>query len=618
MLVSFLSATACGGQGSAVAPTPAEHDSDVPEVVIAVDDPLTADEAPLISEDDGTVTVSTVAHLLHAIRSNRTIRMMPGTYHLDSVEGQQSDHVRWEKVHDGQQLVIDGVENLTLVAATAQRPKILAKPRYAFVLRFVNVKNVTLDKLVLGHTPEGGCTGGVVELDNAQSVQISDSDLFGSGTVGLSLKNVNQFRFERSSVRECTYGIATFDNATDVLFSDSKFIENEQFDLVELHDSPGVRFQRCEFEKNRTTSGTGYVFFKIDAKSSVVLDQSIFEDNEFDRLTNDKRRLKIVGGGPGVAQKQLNKPDPQYNQIYALARYRKWIVAATQAGIVFWDPSTGTVDKLVKAYISGDMMVRGKHLWAGTYRQVIRFDGLKSKKYLRSQKTRGARLIAGPGGKLLLKQNKLVQQPNHWWEYQSKRDRFAPLTVSGQRHAPSILGGGSFFIFHDVLVRNNGEVWGIDFLKALVKSKRGKTTRIPIKGAYPGTDPRRLYEDRRRRLWVIDFGSGFLRLDDATGKFIANPTVSAKGSDMVVDVLRNRTWLLHYTQGLYLEQPGGKVKPFDLSRLKYMRALLLDKDGSVWVGGWNALVHIQRQGASGWRQQSFKVTSASLGPGAGP
>lgn len=612
---------ACSGKrttGGLPAPPTAEAPRDV---VVSVDMPETDtdDAASLVLDEDGTMVVGSVRRLLSAIRSNRTLQLRPGTYDFGDEPIAGTEHVRWGKVHDGHELIIENVENLTIVASRpSEPPRILARPRYAFVIKLVNVKNVTLEHLVLGHTPAGGCTGGVVGVENSQNVQISDSDLFGSGTVGVSLTDVEQFRFERSSIRECTYGIATVASSTDVLFSDSKFVDNAEYDLIDVTATPSVRFDRCVFRNNRTSKGYGYVFFKTDAKSSVTVNASKFESNVFDQITNDKRRLNVVGDkAKGWAHKQLNKPDPQLNQIYRLVRYRKWIVAGTQAGIVFWNPKTGTVDAWVKAYISSDLMVRGKYLWAGTYRSVMRFDGLKSKTYLRAQKGRGGSLVSGPKGELVVHQEKLVQQPNHWWQYDDKADRFTPMPVASAGAMPALLGGGAFTP-HDVMVRKNGEIWGISFLRSLHRFKGGTETRLPIKGAkYPGHDPRELYEDPRGKLWSIDFDSGFLAYDDSSGAFVRHPIVGAKASEMVVDAKRGRTWFLHYTDGLHLVD-GNKKRFFDLSRLQYMRALLLDRDGSVWVGGWNALVHIQRQGASGWREQSYVVSSATVPAGVGP
>ena len=352
--------------------------------------------APATAPDGSEIRqVRSASELLRAIGSNRTIVLEPGEYDLSATRRNGRKHVRFDKVYDGHELVITGVENLTIRGAKGSRPTILARPRYAFVLKFENGNNIALDNLVLGHTPEGGCTGGVVAAHKTNGLTISNSDLFGSGTVGVALDQVQQFSFDQSTIRECTYGIATIANSSDVMFSNSKFIDNREFDLVDVKHTSGVRFVGCHFVNNRSSKGN--YFFKTDKQSSLVVKDATFEKNKLSQLTNVSGRLALIGGSSRWARKHLNKPDPQFNENYDVVRYQRWIVTGSQAGIAFWNPVTGSVDKLVKAYISSQLLVRGKHLWAGTYRRVIRFDGLKAKSYLRTQKSRGGTLIEGPG-----------------------------------------------------------------------------------------------------------------------------------------------------------------------------------------------------------------------------
>jgi hypothetical protein len=286
--------------------------------------------------------------------------------------------------------------------------------------------------------------------------------------------------------------------------------------------------------------------------------------------------------------------------------------------VVFWDPSAGRVDKLVKAYITGDLLVMGRHLWAGGYRSILRFDGLAQKSYLDDANASGGKLLVGPGPTLIVRQENLVQQPGHFWQYDAARDRFEPIAAAGPRKAPPALGGATYGLFYDALVRRNGEAWGIDFLRGLALTKGGQTLFLPRQSvSFPGRDPRHLYEDPGGRLWVVDFEDGFLQYDDRTGAFVGHPTVTKKASDIVVDAQRGRTWLLHYTKGLYLVE-ARRTQFIDLSRLEYMRALMLDRDGSVWVGGWNALVHLRPKGAGAWREDDYVVNGSTVAPGVAP
>lgn len=573
--------------------------------------------------------VSTVSKLLNAIGSNRVILVEPGTYDLGSPGVMSSlpagGSLRARRVHDGLELEIRGVKNLTIRAAKPtisgkihgawdSRPRILARPRYAFVLRFVSCSKITLDNLVLGHTMAGYCRGGVLAAERSSDIQVKASELFGSGTVGVDLKKVAGFAMDRSVIRDCTYGIANVEKSVKVRFFDTRLEGNRKFDLVELRKSPGVRFTRCTFKRNRTELGQGNAFFKLDKGSSLTLVSCSFSTNTFDIFTNRPHRLQVEGSKAfkKLISGWLRRPDPQYNQIYSVTRYRKWIVTGSQAGLAFFDPASGKVVKLVKAYITSDLVVRGKHLWASGYRRIMRFDSLRMKTYLPSKKTRGSLLMEGPKGELLIKQHKLVHEPDHFWRYDSLNDNFVPMSVAGPRLLPSGLGGALVWILSAVMVRKNGQIWIIDFMRSLMRYDRAKLFTFKTGGrVYPGKNPKSFYEDPYGRLWVMDFKHGFLRYDDVNEVFVRDPTVADKGSAMAVDRKRGRTWMLHYTDGVHLKEKKKPARFFNLSGLRYMRSLHLDPNGDLWVGGWNALVRIYKT-RNGWRQQSFVVTSASL------
>lgn len=606
----------CGGPSGRV---PSKAIPTPPPPVVVVQDQLPDEPGgAMVDGQDGNITVSSATRLLKAIGNDRVIRLRPGDYDLGTITHEGTGSVRWETVHDGEELVISDVQNLTIEAADPEhKPRILARPRYAFVLRLQNVKNVTLRNLVLGHTEAGHCQGGVVRVEQAEQLAIEGSDLFGSGTVGVSLDGARGFFFDQSSIRECTYGIAEIAASSDVEFNRSTFSDNAEFDLVSVSETPSVRFTGSTFSKNRVSKGYGHSFFKVDGNSRVVLANTSFTDNDFERLTNDKTRLVVTGPqAQGWAAQQLNKPNPEYNEVYDLVRYRQWIVAGTQAGIVFWNPKTGMVEKLVKAYISNQLLVRGQHLWAGTYRRVIRFDGLTEKTYRQSSQTRGGQLVEGPAGVLFLGQEKSPQLPNHWWRFDEKNDRFVPDATGTATRLPDALGGMTLHIPHDVVVRNNGEIWAIDFLKALVRHdpKTGKTTVMPRKAVYPGSDPRSFYVDPRGQLWVEDFDAGYFRWDDQKQAFFAESSVTAKGTGVVIDRQRGRRWFLHYTTGVHLLQQGQADRFFDLSRMEFLRTMMVDKDGSAWIAGWHGIVRLSPQGAQGFRERTYVVDATTVSP----
>jgi hypothetical protein len=281
-------------------------------------------------------------------------------------------------------------------------------------MRFVGAQNVSIENLILGHTPAGGCTGGVIAFEQARDVRLEGSDLYGSGTIGLSLKNADGVRFVRSTIRNCTYGIVQIDHASDVTFGDSRFNDNGEYDLIEVAGARSVRFERCTFTGNHTVKAGGHFFFKIAADSSVIVDKPTFERNSFDQLTNDRARLTIAGGS-GAMQQALTRPSMEFNQINSIARYQRWVVAGTQVGLVFWDPTARQVERLVKVQGGvGELVVRGAYLWAGGYQSVLRFDGTSSKSYLQNTHAGGIKLLVDTQGDLVVHQGKLDQDGSVW------------------------------------------------------------------------------------------------------------------------------------------------------------------------------------------------------------
>ena len=156
---------------------------------------------------------------------------------------------------------------------------------------------------------------------------------------------------------------------------------------------------------------------------------------------------------------------------------------------------------------------------------------------------------------------------------------------------------------YDALVRSNGETWSIDFLNALVVDGRAIAK---LSAQYPGRDPRRFREDARGTLWVEDFESGLFRYDDATKTFAKLKGLDSRASGVARDEQRGRFVLLHYTDGLVLVPDQGAVTKVPLRELEYMRDLMLDENGDVWVGGWTGLMRLKPDGAS-FGKQLFEV-----------
>lgn len=317
------------------------------------------------------------------------------------------------------------------------------------------------------------------------------------------------------------------------------------------------------------------------------------------RFPSSRRKLRrkalaaiqgYVRGYRSYCPQYKPKKDPEFDQIYAITRYQRWIVTGTQAGVVFWEPDSGRIQRRDRSFIAAHFLVHDGKLWVGAHHELRVYRGDQPQVYLRNKNARGIRPYLR-GGKLVARRGRTI------YRYDAVRDRFVRDSV-----APSSA--------YHWITRKNGERWQVRFLRALVRiGQDGVREEIPYKSArYPGRDPRRLHEDANGQLWVIDFVDGFYRYDAATQRFVHHDVFRHKASAMTVDAQRQRSWFLHYTDGLTLES-GGKRRFTDLRALSYMRALYLEpQTGVVWVGGWNQLLRLTYQ-AHILRRRSYSVVS---------
>ncbi len=280
-----------------------------------------------------------------------------------------------------------------------------------------------------------------------------------------------------------------------------------------------------------------------------------------------------------------HKATGELNQHYTVSRLGQQLVSGTQGGVVVWEPERTTPVARYDAFICNGLVWRGA-VWSGCDMELVRWDGKAFKTYLKGKRANAYfHPMRGPGGALWLRRDEKL------WQYDPAADQFNRVTAPWKVDP------------YDALVRANGQVWHIDFLKAL--SVDGVSIGLSSR-QYPGKDPRRFREDASGTLWVEDFESGLFRYDDATKTFTKVSGVDAKAAGVARDDKRGRWVFLHYTDGLVLLNDDGTVAKFPVRELDVMRDLLLDENGDVWVGGWLGLMRLRPDGAS-FGKQVFEV-----------
>lgn len=236
------------------------------------------------------VNVTNATELVKALGPERTIVMQAGTYMLNDAVGITSDHVSWNEQFDGSELVITSVNNLTIKAKG--KVSIIATPRYAWVMMFYYSDNVTIEGITAGHLESGYCTGGVFGFDHCRNVVISNCDLYGSGTEGISASQCENFSVSSCVIHDCTYDLISLYNCSNFSFSSCKFLKTGEFDLVTLSECKNISFTKSIFSENYNGEFMPYLF-SVMSSENVSLTKCKVINNKVRKFTNDIHALKI-------------------------------------------------------------------------------------------------------------------------------------------------------------------------------------------------------------------------------------------------------------------------------------------------------------------------------------
>ena len=197
---------------------------------------------PVEVEPGGSVEVATADEFLRAIGPDRTIILNTKLLDLSEASDYGSaggDYYFWEDCYDGPQLVIQGVNDLTITMkeGAPEETTISAVPRYANVLAFRGCKNLQLTGFTAGHTKEqGSCSGGVLDFWDCLDVTIDNMRLYGCGVLGVQTSGCSGIAVLQTEIFECSFG-AVECYQTDTI----------RFEECDIHDvpSPMVTFYGC-------------------------------------------------------------------------------------------------------------------------------------------------------------------------------------------------------------------------------------------------------------------------------------------------------------------------------------------------------------------------------------
>lgn len=207
------------------------------------------------------IHVSTVDELIAAIGPNVDIVLDAELYDLSTGYGtSKGDYYYWLDEFDGPQLVIEGVDNLTIRSndGSVTGHTIAAIPRYANVLTFKACSYITLSGFTAGHTREPGvCAGGVLQFQDSTHVTVDNCGLFGCGILGVDAGYCTDIRVANCDIYECSQG--------GVRFQSTEGIVMENNTLRDL-DGSDMSFYDC---KDVTVNGETLI--PADASNSIII-----------------------------------------------------------------------------------------------------------------------------------------------------------------------------------------------------------------------------------------------------------------------------------------------------------------------------------------------------------
>ena len=222
------------------------------------------------------VVVSSEEELLSAIKSNTTVILDDKTYNLSKVKAKNTQNIRTNDVLDGQELILEGLINFSLIGKG--NCEIVTEPRYAYVLKFINCKNINISNIKIGHTNGGVCYGGVFSFSDSKDIKISNTKMYGCGTEGLSLKNVEGAKIQNSTIYKCTYYIANIENSYEISFENCTFYDNKEFSLVNIKNTKNLTIDNCAFKNNFAIPDREDIFEVINSQNITVKNTQFIEN----------------------------------------------------------------------------------------------------------------------------------------------------------------------------------------------------------------------------------------------------------------------------------------------------------------------------------------------------
>ncbi|MBR6769688.1 MAG: hypothetical protein IKM28_00310 [Lachnospiraceae bacterium] len=361
-----------------------------------------AEEDPMETDPEGyTVTVSSIEELLEAIGPKVGIVMEPGYYNMSEYienvwenEGEswneRHPYVQLRDCFDGVEVVIRGVDGLSICGDNENRTEIVIDPRYAQVFNFEECHQLFLSGLTMGHTESGECSGNVLNFSGCQNITLSAMDLYGCGVYGIgSYDGTGEMYVYSTTIRDCTYGaLEIFDGVGRFEFHNCMLTGSEGYDYYEKSSDSELAFYECVFGNNETS----YYMFLEDIYTEDCIwsenytypeygfdDWAVFEPDTMESVAVDKAFLEgISRSGYAMVNPEsgetiilpYEEPDGTYVQISLELNVdgTGWFENTNEYSNIIWDCDEDsliciTLEDGRNYYMTAYTMADKSHIW---------------------------------------------------------------------------------------------------------------------------------------------------------------------------------------------------------------------------------------------------------------
>jgi hypothetical protein len=233
------------------------------------------------------VTVGTAEEFVNALGSNKRIILKPGVYNLSTINqvNNSDNSVTWETVQDGKELNLQNIHNLTIEGMDSGKVEIKVAPRFANIINFFNVQNITIKNIVAGHTPaQYECNEGVLKFTYSSDISIMNSELYGCGSIGLNINDVKRLNASNCTIDHCSLRAIQLYNSETIKFTETNIINHEAYsNIIMVFNSKDVTFEKCVMSDNHNF---GWSFIDALNKSNILLDKCVIKNNSQSTDTN--------------------------------------------------------------------------------------------------------------------------------------------------------------------------------------------------------------------------------------------------------------------------------------------------------------------------------------------